>query len=176
MFLKRLYNEWRSLFWALLLFMAAQLFFMAKGIENIPFFLYHMYGQVHPRKDSTAVYLVKTKEGYFNHKKLSSREQEMLLNPVIYYANLKKDGDGTVETVENRFGSVAGAQTMAYLQKQLGNDSLSLTRFPGWWGNYFRLVSKDAFDSVSVVRSYVYSKAPYHKAAADSLSFTVKLR
>jgi len=176
LFLKRIYTEWRSLFWLILLFIAAQLFFMYKGIENVPFFLYHMYGQVHPPKDSTAVYLVKTPGGYFNHKKLSSREQEMLMNPVIYYNNLKKNGDGMLETVEKRFSNIAGGSTISYLQRHLGNDSNSLAGFPQWWGRYFQLVSQNKYDSVAVVRSYVSSKWPFNKMTADSLLFTIKLK
>lgn len=156
--------------------MAAQLFFMIRGIENIPFFLYHMYSQQHPAKDSSAVYLIKTRDGYFDHKQLSNREQEILMNPVIYYVNLKKDGDGTFETVEKRFAKRVPATTLTYLKQQLGNDSISLAKFPSWWGTYFKSVSKINEDSVSVVKTYVYSKPPYRKSATDSLIFTLKLK
>lgn len=176
LFLKRLYHEWRSLFWALLLFIAAQFFFMAKGIENVPFFLYHMYGQQHPPTDSSVVYLIKMNGYYFDHNGLSNREQEMLMNPVIYYTNLIKDGDGTFETAEKRFEPVAGEQTMSFLQEQLCNDSIALSAFPQWWGRYFKPVSKNKYGPVSVVRSYVYSKYPYQKSATDSLVFTVNLK
>ena len=95
MFLKRVYAEWRLLFWCLLLLMTAQFFFMAKGIENVPFFLYHMFSKDHQPVDSTAVYLVKTRDGYLNHKQLSNREDEMLMNSAAYYYRLKqKDIDG----------------------------------------------------------------------------------
>jgi len=98
----------------------------------------------------------------------------MLMNAVIYYANLERDGDGTAETVENRFGTVPAVRS--YLQKQLCNDSSALAKFPAWWGNYFRSVSKEKYDSVSVVKTYVYSTPPYNKPAYDSLIFTIKLR
>lgn len=68
-----------------------------------------MYSQQHPPKDSSVAYLIKTNKGYFDHKKLNNREQEILMNTVIYYANLEKDGDGTAEAVESRFGAVAAA-------------------------------------------------------------------
>jgi len=147
---------------------------MIKGIENVPFFLYYMYSQQHPPKDSSVAYLIKTNKGYFDHKKLSNREQEILMNAVIYYANLEKDGDGTAEAVESRFGAVAAVKP--YLQKQLCNDSNSLAKFPGWWGNYFRSVSKEKYDSVSLVKTYVYSIPPYNKSENDSLIFTIKLK
>lgn len=171
----RLYREWRFLFWVLLLLLLAQLFFMAKTIENVPFFLYHMYGQAHPPKDSSVAYLIKTNEGYFNHKRLSSREQEMLMNPVIYYENLVKTGDGTFGTVENRFAKFVDSAGLIYLKRQLGNEPLSVATFPAWWGRYFKSISKKNYDSVSVVKSYLYTKQPYQKAAIDSVIFSIKL-
>ena len=149
---------------------------MVKGIENIPFFLYYMYGQKHPAKDSTAVYLIKTADGYFDHKVLSNREQEILMNPVLYYSNLKQNGDGSFQNVKNRFGRIAGEATIAYLEKQLCNDQSSIQRFPGWWGRYFSSITGNKYDSVSVVKSYVSSQPPYQKRETDSLIFTVKLR
>ncbi|MBK7434979.1 MAG: hypothetical protein IPI66_14555 [Chitinophagaceae bacterium] len=100
MFLKRLYTGWRPLFWLLLLLLLAQSFFMYKGIQNLPFFLYHMYSKEHRPQDSIPVYLLKTPYGYLDHKQLSNREEELFLNTVAYYQNLQRDGDGTAEAVE----------------------------------------------------------------------------
>jgi hypothetical protein len=156
--------------------MMAQLFFMAKGIQNVPFFLYHMYSRDHQPVDSTAVYLIKTPDGYFNHKKCSNREQEMLMNPVSYYVSLKQNGDGINESIKKRFSKFVSATGYENLQGQLSNDSVSISKFPAWWGRYFQAVSKTNYDSVSVVKSYVYSKTPYHKAKTDSIIFTLKLQ
>lgn len=176
MLVKRLYKEWRLLFWILVLFLAGQLFFMAKAIQNVPFFLYHMYSRDQHAVDSTAVYLIKTPEGYFNHKKLSGREQEMLMNSVSYYVRLKQNGDGINESVKKRFGNMVNGTGYDQLLKLLGNDSSSLSAFPQWWSKYFQAVSKNNYDSVSVIKSYVFSGSPYRKSSSDSLIFTVKLK
>jgi hypothetical protein len=144
---------------------------MAKAIENVPFFLYHMYSRDQQHVDSTAVYLVKTPDGYFNHKKLSAREQEMLMNTVSFYVKLKQNGDGINETINARFG-----KGQDHLVRQLANDSSDLAAFPKWWSKYFRRVSNKKYDSVSVIKSYVYSAWPYKKSTTDSLLFTVKLK
>ena len=176
LFLKRVYKQWRTLFWVIIVLIAAQLFFMAKGIQNLPFFLYNMYSKVHPTVDSTAVYLVKTKDGYFNHKKLSNREQEILMNSIAYYVNLQRDGDGTIETARQRFSRIGYGNADSYFIKQLGNDSISLAAFPPRWGKYFSSVSNDKYDSATVVKTYVYSKQPYQRSATDSIVFTIKLK
>lgn len=164
------------MFWILVVFIAGQLFFMAKAIENVPFFLYHMYSRDQHGVDSTGIYLIKTPEGYFNHKKLSSREQEMLMNSISYYVNLKQNGDGINEAVKKRFGNMVNATRYQTLLKQLSNDSLTLSEFPQWWSRYFQAVVKNKYDSVSVIRSYVYSNPSHNKSASDSLIFTIKLK
>ena len=164
------------MFWILVIFLAGQLFFMIKAIENVPFFLYHMYSRDQHEVDSTGVYLVKTPDGYFNHKKLSAREQEMLMNSVSYYVKLKQKGDGIKETVKNRFGNRVNATAYDLLLKRLANDSSSLAAFPQWWSKYFSTVSSKNYDSVSVIKTYLYSKPPYNRSANDSLIFTVKLK
>jgi hypothetical protein len=175
LFLQRLYREWKFLFWVVLLLLPAQFFFMVKTIENVPFFLYHMYGQVHPPKDSSVACLIKTNEGYFNHKQLSSREQEMLMNPVIYYENLVKHGDGIFGTAENRFSKFVDTAGLTYLTRQLGNRPAAVATFPAWWGRYFKSISKKSYDSVWVIKSYIYTKPPYRKAPVDSIIFSIKL-
>lgn len=176
MFFNRIYREWRPFFWLLLLLLAAQAFFMAKGIQNLPFILYNMYSRDHPPKDSIAVYLVKTPEGYFNHKQLSGREQEMLMNSIGYYDNLRRDGDGTEQSVTGRFKGRLPEWFCSYAVNTLCNGTVRMDRFPAWWGRYFRELEGDRFDSVTVVKSYVYRQAPFRKSATDSVLFTVKLK
>ena len=177
MFVTRVYKEWRLLFWALVLFMAAQAFFMARGIENVPFFLYHMYSKDHRPTDSIGVYLIKGPYGlYLNHKQLSNREEEMLMNAIDYYVKLKQSGKNINETIEKRFRGRTSVAVYDYLQKQLTNDDAALTAFPQWWANYLHsVINNDAY-YVSVVKSYVYALPPYNKSISDSLIFTVNLK
>jgi hypothetical protein len=172
LFLKRLYNEWRLLFWVVIFFAVGQASFMYKGIKNIPFFLYFMYGQKHPKQDNIDVLLIKTNNAYFNHQRLSGREQELLLNTINIYNNIKTKGDGTFINIDNRFSN---ANTKAYLHKMLCNDSVALQQFPNWWAGYFKQVSNIKNDSVTVVKSSVSTTYPYTKSPIDSIIFTVKI-
>jgi hypothetical protein len=145
---------------------------MYKGIQNIPFFLYYMYGQAHPKKDSINVVLIKTKDGYFNTKKLSGREQEILLNSVDFYVSLKNTGDGNKINIANRFSSVS---TQKYFEKMLCNDSAALDKFPEWWLSYYKQVANPTADSVTVVKSSVSTSFPYKKSVTDSIIFSLKI-
>lgn len=176
MFLKRIYKEWRLLFWVLLLFIGAQVFFMAKAIETVPFFLYNMYSKDHRPVDSIAVYLARTPYGYVNTKQLSGREEEMLMGSIGYYCNLHRDGDGTTQSVEKRFKGIMPSPLYHSLQRQLVNDSTALKAFPNWWRNYLRSVMNNDYQFVEVVRSYVYNRPPYAKSPIDSSIFYVQLK
>jgi hypothetical protein len=176
LFLKRIYKEWRALFWILLVCGLAQVFFMAKGIQNIPFFLYNMYSKPHPPLDSFAVYLVKLPGGYYDHKQLTNREQEMLLNSVGYFENLLRDGDGTLQSINNRFAGRVSPGLLQYFKENLYNDSNKLAAFPQWWARYFKQVSGQKTGLVSVVKSYVTASAGYPKSVQDSVLFTVQLK
>lgn len=176
LFFKRIYREWRSLFWILLLLLLAQAGFMAKGIQNLPFFLYNMYSRDEQPRDSLAVYLVKTPQGYYNHKALSGREQEMLMNSIGYYDNLKRDGDGTEQTIDNRFKGRVPRKLYMQMKNTLFNNIVRLDAFPTAWGRYYKEVGDTRFDSVSVVKSYIYRKSPFQKSPVDSVLFTVKIK
>ncbi len=131
-----------------------------------------MYGQAHPKKDSINVVLLKTKNGYYNTKQLSGREQEMLVNPIGLYISLKNTGDGNKININNRFSSTT---TKNYLYKMLCNDSEAVQQFPQWWLSYYKQIAKPKEDSVTVVKSSVSTTYPYLKSTNDSIIFSLKV-
>lgn len=169
MYIKRLYREWRPAFWILLSMMASQVCFMYKGIENIPFFLYHMYSKKHLPQDSIAIQLLKSPYGYLDHHQFSNREAELLMNSAAYYAELQKKGDGTAEAVDTRFNNPITAGVYSYLCDKLINSDAKLAKYPDWWMSYFRSVTGNRYRQVQLVRSYVYASRPYRLSATDSL-------
>jgi hypothetical protein len=174
MFIKRLYHEWRPLCWAVLALVALQALFMYKGIENVPFFLYHMYAGHHPGPDSQSVYLVKTPTGYLNSRQFSNRQQELLYNSVGYYVSLKNSPRDTIlQVVDSRFAGRVGSGTYRYLCQSLANGPAAIDGFPAWWGRYFRSVQGPGAGPVQVVQSRVALKPPYGKSPIDSLIFSI---
>jgi hypothetical protein len=174
MFIKKLYREWPVLCWALLLMMAAQGYFMYKGIENVPFFLYHMYGNAHPAKDSQTVYFIKTPKGYLNPRQFSSRQQELLYNTVAYYINLKNSARDTIlQVVQQRFAGRVSPSMYNYLQQSLSNGPAAIEEFPNWWGRYFHTLQGKDSGPVQVVQCRVAVRPPYAKSPNDSLIFSI---
>jgi hypothetical protein len=174
MFIKKLYRDWPVLCWVLLLLIGAQGYFMYKGIENVPFFLYHMYAGFDAAKDSQTVYFIKTPKGYVNARQFSSRQQELLYNSVGYYVSLKNSGRDTVQqVVQQRFAGRVSPGMYAYLQQSLGNGPAAIAQFPNWWGRYFHALQGNADGPVQVVQCRVSVRPPYAKSPNDSLIFTI---
>jgi hypothetical protein len=159
--------------WALLALIAAQAFFMYKGIENVPFFLYNMYAGSHPGADSQAVYWVKTPAGYLNNRRFSNRQQELLYNTPGYYAALRSSPRDTVlQVVDTRFAGRVSPGLYAYMVGSLSNGPAAIDGFPAWWGRYFRSVCPGQ-GPVQVVQARVSLRPPYGKSPVDSILFTI---
>lgn len=174
MFLLKVYQQWRAFFWVILFAFTAQFFFMVKGIENIPFFLYHMYSYPHVSKDSFNVILIKTQGRYLDPYKLSGRESEMLMNNVSHYNQMKKKSwnEPITQTVTERFKNRVPGNTYNYLQKSLVNDSASFSRYINWWEKYFSRIYSGSNDSVVIVSGFVHYRPVFSKSSQDSILFT----
>jgi hypothetical protein len=174
MFIKRLFYEWRVLFGIVLVLILAQLFFMYKGIENVPFFLYHMYAQPHSHKDSATVLLVKTENGYIFNKSFSNRQEELLLNAAGYWLSLKSGARDTIlPVVESRFKDRLPAAIYTRLEQQLSNSSAAIDSFPDWWSRYFYSIRPKTPGQAWLVQSRVSLNPPYSKSPQDSILFTI---
>ena len=158
MYLSKVYRQWRLFFWAILVFIAGQFFFMFKGIQNIPFFLYHMFSTTHAPADSVQVFLVKTPQGYFNTNELGGREREMLLNNLGYYFAGKAAGfkDPLQPTVYHRLASRWPEQHRKFISEGLLNSPQAFNSFPAWWQRYFDQIQNAHADSIQVVSAFVY--------------------
>lgn len=178
MFFRRVYKEWKFLFWVIFFFMAGQCFFMFKGIQNAPFFLYHMFSTIHPPQDSMPVYLLKSRDGYISPFEYTNREGEMLTNYLSYYDQMKQNNyaDPIFPTIEKRFKNRVSPGTFHFIVTGLSNDSAAVNRYPKWWAAYFKSVMKEKYDSVWVVKSYVYNKPAYAKSPVDSIIFSVSVK
>lgn len=171
MFLVKVYKEWKTLFWILLILVAGQFYFMQKGIENAPFFVYGMFAGVYPVKDSFDVLLIKKDNQYVSPFGLSNREAELLTNNVEAYLQLKKNAGDTAinKTIHQRFGACLSASIYQYVLKGLTNSQTSINQYPHWWMTYFKSTHPSDFKEISIVKSTVIYFPQFHKSAVDKL-------
>ena len=159
-----------------MLLIVSQAFFMYKGIENIPFFLYDMFSFAHQPRDSFQVYLLKIPKGYINTKEWSGREEEILMNNISYYEKLQKGPDFINSAVERRFRNRFPEPMYNYLLKSLSNEHSAVLLYPGWWKKYYAAVEPGKYKVVQVVKSYVSYSPGLVKSPVDSVIFTAYLK
>ncbi len=178
MFFKQLYRHWRPFFWLVITWIGAQSFFMFKGIENAPFFIYSMFSTPHPERASYPVVLMRSEKGYIDPFQFSSRQSELLLNNIPFYVRMRRNGytDDINTTIEKRFADSVSNQTLRKLYARLSNDSLRISAYPEWWQRYFQRIAPDNQGAVSLVSTSVrFTPQGFEKPSGDSLIFTVKL-
>ena len=178
MYLRKVYKEWRGFFWLIIIAISTQLFFMTKGVSNIPFFLYHMYSYAHQPKDSFNVLLIKTKDGYLDPYRVSGRESEMLMKNIPYFMLQKNRGwkDDISLTVEKRFKNQLPGPVYDYLHRGLVNDTTAFLKYPRWWQQYFDRTYHQSFDTVAVISTYIKYQPNFSKSPVDSTIFTAQFK
>jgi hypothetical protein len=177
MFITRLYREWRMLFWVVLLFIAGQAFFMYKGIENVPFFLYHMYAKNHPPRQSLTIYQVVTDRGLVNMSQYSSRAEELLFNSLGAYLAVRQAGntDPIDVDIHNRFAGWLPARWYGLVKARLSNSDSALHGYPDWWERYFRRITGEK-GQFKVIQRRVLLTPPFSPAGTDSVIFNFPAR
>jgi hypothetical protein len=173
MFFKRLYREARILFFVILLAVLGQAFFMWKGVEHVPFFLYHMFGFAHERKAAYPVLVVRYGGTDVSPYSLSNREAELIFNTVDRYLRLREQGDYLAPLVEQRFRHRWLQTWQPIAQQRLLNDSLDMAAFPAWWAARLRVyVPQAQQQEITVWRGL----ARYHPAYQLQMESSPQLR
>ena len=178
MFLRQLYRRWRFLFWVVLAWMTAQVFFMVKGIENVPFFIYSMFSTPHLARTSYPVVLMRSEKGYVDPFQFSNRQVELLINNIPFYSDMRQKGyaDDINPTIEKRFAGRVPPQKLRNIYARLSNDSLRISAYPAWWQRYFQRIAPKDLNAVSLVSTSVrFTPRGFEKASEDSLIFTAKI-
>ncbi|MEO5646989.1 MAG: hypothetical protein ABIQ56_01435 [Chitinophagaceae bacterium] len=148
---------------------------MFKGIENIPFFLYHMFSTKHQPQSSYLILAIKTDKGFFDSKSLSNREYELLIGSAEHYAKLQTTGDPTSKLIDSRFGKM-GSELTNYANKHLVNDSISIEQYPRWWARYFTKITGGKFNTAGIVYMHISYVDSQVIATPGDILFTEKLR
>lgn len=164
MFLKRLYQQWKTMFWVVILFMICQAFFMYKAVETIPFFLYNMYSTRQHTLDTTYATVITVNGKEFNTDRLSGYEKETLLASLSYFRKLKDHGyyATDTQTIKNRLSGTIPDRWYNLFYKRLTNDLVNEKMFFSWWMKYLSRVSQQKVDSFTIIQSSIIWNPSYH--------------
>jgi hypothetical protein len=171
MFLKRLYHQWRPMFWVVIIFIICQVLFMYKAVETIPFFLFNMYSTRQQPLDTTYRTTIYINGKYFNTDNISGHERETLLGSLAYFRKLKDHGFYATDsqTIKNRFSGKVPSALYNTFYKRLTNTSVTDKLFYNWWCKYLSRVARREADSFTIIQSGVIWNPSYH-ALKDTVS------
>ena len=152
----------RSLFYLVVIFCLLQLFFTYKGVETFPFFNFGMYSEKQVPKQIYLVIIIKADGKVFNYYSLPILNKEMLIEPLVRYAELKKNNfiDEPIRSVvEKRFKNRLSDKNYQYCLQHLSNSTKDTTAFQKWFKHYLEFSVKGSFKNVEVYTgNYFYDK------------------
>jgi hypothetical protein len=164
MFLAALYKKWKLMFWAVIMFIIAQAFFMFKAVETVPFFLFNMYSTKQKNFDTSYYNTVYVNGQIFPLDHLSGREREILLGSLAYYRKLKTRRFLATDsaTIAGRFLNKLppGWYNLAY--ERLTNKTVTDSIFLNWWTRYLSKISGQKPDSFTIIQSRIAWKPHFH--------------
>ena len=161
------------MFYVIIIFIAAQIFFMYKGVETIPFYLLSMYSTRSYIRDTTyqAAWYVNGKK--LDATNLPNREMETLLGSFDYYQSLKRRNFIATDTatIQKRFKNILSVKCYETVYNRLTNNKVNDNLFLNWWIRYLSKAINKKVDSVAVVRSSIIVWKPAFKEIKDSTLF-----
>lgn len=156
----------------MLLFCFGQLFFMYKGVENTPFFLYGMYSAKQFPQEEYAISIIEIDGKEFNYEKLPHANREMIVASLERYRSLEQRNfqDTVKQTIEKRFGGSDNFQSIAH---RLVNDSTDGIPYQHWLNKYLEQTTGDKINSLKVFTGHFSYRSQFHLSRKELL-FEVK--
>ena len=142
MYLRKVYSQNRFFFYLFLLFCLGQIFFIYKGVQNTPFFLYGMYSSKQfPSKQYTG-YILEINGNRFNVDSLPAAEHEMIVSTIERYSSLQNSDfqDALIPVLVKRFQAHLSEKQFQLILSRLTNDSTDRIRYHQWLKRYLEFI------------------------------------
>lgn len=137
-YLTQLYKRRRPLFFVVLAFCVGQGFFMVKGVETVPFFLFGMYSEPMPEQVMYSGIMVEEDGEALDLSSLPGLRKDMIITPVERYLLLSQQQfeDPILPVVRKRFEDHVPASTYFTLREHLSNAPADRPAFYAWFRSY----------------------------------------
>lgn len=145
-YLIRVWKQSKFLFLCFLLFIAFQVFFSAKRIQNFPYFTYDMYSRIIEKPDVFTLYELKNQQHAVNYTSLTNLKENLLLNTLKAYEDYSNSFPEYYhdEVLKKRFKDKVSSRTYQFIHDGLITDAAFKQQFPVWINTNFK-VSDDSF-------------------------------
>ena len=133
-FLYRVFEKDKPLFVLLALFIAGQLFFTYKHVENTPFFHFGMYSAPHSPHESYTVYKITVDTAEVKSLDFPDCQREVVYNSLAAYDGLKQMHFN--DTLDKVISHRMSGSTAEYARKVLLNTAAMDTPYQKWLFQY----------------------------------------
>ena len=149
----KLYKRRRWLFFVVAAFCLGQGFFMVKGVETVPFFLFGMYSEPNEGQRVYQGLMVEEDGQALDLSALPGLQKDLILTPLYRYVALHEVQfeDPIKPAVRKRFEHRLSADTYLTFRERLSNAPADRERFHQWFRSYLESVYGR---SMGVIRVY----------------------
>ena len=164
MFLKKVYNENKFLFYLFSFFCLGQFFFLFKGVETTPFYLYGMYSEKETPQKEYSIFIIEVNDKEFNYDALPAANREMIISSLEHYFALDQNNfyDTILPTVEKRFNGKVSEEKNQIIVSRLTNDSTDKAPYQKWLKNYLAETMKADIKSLKIYNAYFSYEPKLH--------------
>ena len=171
LFLIRIYRENKFLFYIFCLFCTGQIFFLWKGVETTPFYLYGMYSAKQYPKESYRIFIIEINGKEFNYDKLPSANREMTISSLEHYCALDENNfrDTILPAVEKRFKGKFSEKNFQIMASRITNDSTDKIPYQDWLKDYLTQTTGEEISSLKVFNAGFSYVPEFHLVSKDLL-------
>lgn len=137
-YLIKVWEESKALFIFLFIFIFFQFFFIAKRIQNFPFFIFDMYSRPIEKPSSFTIYEIKINGKTLDYTTLTNTKENVLLNSIYTYENAKQVFPKSTNeaVIEHRFKNKISASSYQFIKNGLTNNQAAIDEFDNWLNRY----------------------------------------
>lgn len=177
MFLPKVYSHNRFLFYLFLFFCVGQSFFIYKGVENAPFFLYGMYSAVQVPTKEYKMPIIEINGQEFNLNDLPAANREMIVSTLELYSLLENTNfrDTLLPVIANRFQSRVSESQFEVIASRLTNNSRDKELYQQWLKKYLEQTTETNIKTLQIFTGrFTYDKQSTLHLIDKQLLFEVR--
>lgn len=137
-YLIKVWKESKLLFIGIIIFIFFQFFFIAKRVQNFPFFIFDMYSRPIEKPTTFSIYEIKQNEQTINYTAFTNTKENVVLNTIKTYESAKQSFPYAINeaVIEHRFKNKISSLNYQFIRYGLINDKESIAKFDNWLNQY----------------------------------------
>ena len=137
-YLIKVWKESKPLFICIIAFIILQFFFIAKRVQNFPFFIFDMYSRPIEKPATFSLYRIEQFQDAINYTSFTNTKENIVLNTIKTYQLSKQSYPKAPNeaVIEHRFKNNVSCKNYQFIKDGLMNDIASIYSYQDWLSYY----------------------------------------